>query len=65
MPHKSDAPGINLGVMAQKLQGSDDILGFIAIKRALTPPVTAEIEAEGGNAVAGNLPGTGPHGTMI
>jgi len=65
MPDKGDAPSIDLGVLAQKLHGSNDIPGFIPIKLALAPPMTTEIEAKGGNTPAGDLLGTGPHRAMV
>jgi hypothetical protein len=65
MPCKGDSPGIDLGALAQKLHGSNDILGFIPIKLALAPPMTAEVEDKGGNTVAGDLLGTGPHGATV
>jgi len=65
MPHKSNSPGIDLGALSQKLHGSNDILGFIPIKLALAPPMTAEIEAKSGNTLAGDPLGAGLHGTMI
>jgi hypothetical protein len=65
MPDNSDSPGVDFGFPAQKIHGSDDILGLIAIEYALAPPMTTEVEAKGGNAMASNLLGTGPHGPMI
>jgi hypothetical protein len=65
MPDKGNSLGIDLWMVKQTLQGSGDVPGFIAIDYTIAFAMTSKVKAKGSDAVAGNVEGAGPHGTVI
>jgi hypothetical protein len=65
MPDKGNSLGIDLWVVKQTLQGSDDIPGFIAIDYTIAFAMASKVKAKGSDAVVGNVEGAGSHGTVI